>query len=705
MNSAQAVARKMKDISVSDKDFFTSSYFVSYLKLLLSASCREIKRAVPTIVVMHDPSPDAHAAYTDGRTLTINAGCWLVNLGKTRAAKAKLIIGMMLHEFGHYRFTDMEGCNKAATRLEAGNFTPDVPKDADDNIIENRDDVAVFISESEVNARGVVAMWHHIHNILEDGYIEEALYRTQTGILIDGLDALRKRQLSSTPTLGEMLRRLADGEAEFWHVMQSILLMYVKYGSLKMNWRDPEERSSEPVRILKECKKYIDPLLYESDTIVRLNGTNHLFLQLWPMLKEYILKHPSPEEMESAMSAGEGSSMSSSPTRGDGTSAPRPVPVSPEEDTGKSGSAAARDDTSKHMDDDSYDGTGDSDSAGEVDDGEVLTPGSSEGIEDTFEIDDEFSDRGFEESMASLERRICEDTAIREVSEELTSELKKEASGFDYGSAHSGLNITVERVSSVRQETKELFDRAIKPIDDIATIMAKKLAPILKKDKSDEMLAMTGFYSGSRFDATRLVMNDCRVFKKDAVPMPDKRLALTVLIDESGSMGGSRINAAREAALALYLFCQKVGVKCSVVGHTSKFGVGDLRLQAYADFDSPDRDDKYRLMSISARQDNRDGAAIAYAGKRLLKRSEPVKMMVIISDGAPDATGYRGRAAETDMSNIAAELRRRGVTIFAAAIGSDKEKIQRIFGEGFIDITDLSTLPAQLLSLVKRYIK
>ena len=45
------------------------------------------------------------------------------------------------------------------------------------------------------------------------------------------------------------------------------------------------------------------------------------------------------------------------------------------------------------------------------------------------------------------------------------------------------------------------------------------------------------------------------------------------------------------------------------------------------------------------------------------------------------------------------------MTIFAAAIGSDKGNIHRIFGEGFLDITEIKTLPDQLLQLVKRYIR
>ena len=41
----------------------------------------------------------------------------------------------------------------------------------------------------------------------------------------------------------------------------------------------------------------------------------------------------------------------------------------------------------------------------------------------------------------------------------------------------------------------------------------------------------------------------------------------------------------------------------------------------------------------------------------------------------------------------------------AAAIGNDKQNIERIYGDSFMDITDLNTLPVKLTSLVKRHIR
>ena len=67
-----------------------------------------------------------------------------------------------------------------------------------------------------------------------------------------------------------------------------------------------------------------------------------------------------------------------------------------------------------------------------------------------------------------------------------------------------------------------------------------------------------------------------------------------------------------------------------------------MELYAYAEFDSIDNKDQYRLMDMSARCGNRDGAALRYVAERLMTRPEPIKLLIITSDGQPAACGYYG---------------------------------------------------------------
>ena len=126
---------------------------------------------------------------------------------------------------------------------------------------------------------------------------------------------------------------------------------------------------------------------------------------------------------------------------------------------------------------------------------------------------------------------------------------------------------------------------------------------------------------------------------------------------------------------------------------------------SYAEFEGFDNDDKYRLMDISSRGSNRDGAALRFVAEQLSKRPEEIKILFLVSDGQPAASGYHGTAAEEDLRGIKHEYGRKGVLLIAAAIGDDKESIERIYGDSFMDITDLEQLPAKLTSVMKRHIR
>lgn len=96
---------------------------------------------------------------------------------------------------------------------------------------------------------------------------------------------------------------------------------------------------------------------------------------------------------------------------------------------------------------------------------------------------------------------------------------------------------------------------------------------------------------------------------------------------------------------------------------------------------------------------------VLFMAEQLVKRPEEVKILILVSDGQPAAPGYYGSAAEEDLRGIKQEYRRKGVLFIAAAIGEDKQNIERIYGDSFMDITDLNQLPVKLTAAVKRHMR
>ena len=202
-----------------------------------------------------------------------------------------------------------------------------------------------------------------------------------------------------------------------------------------------------------------------------------------------------------------------------------------------------------------------------------------------------------------------------------------------------------------------------------------------------------------------LCRNDGKVFYKNNLPNEIPRISVGLLLDESGSMScGDRATYARAAAIILYDFCQNLNIPIMVYGHSTGWRTG-VDLYSYAEFDSFDKNDKYRLMDISARGSNRDGAALRYVAEQLSKREEEVRILILVSDGQPADSGYSGTAAEEDLRGIKQEYRRKGLLFVAAAIGDDKQNIERIYGDSFMDITDLNQLPVKLTAVIKRFMR
>ncbi len=237
-------------------------------------------------------------------------------------------------------------------------------------------------------------------------------------------------------------------------------------------------------------------------------------------------------------------------------------------------------------------------------------------------------------------------------------------------------------------------------------MISKQLQRSIQKELKEHRQGgkQTGLVMGRRLDTHALCRNDGKVFYKNSLPNEIPELAVGLLVDESGSMScGDRCTYARAAAIILHDFCDSLDIPVMIYGHsTSGRGVA---LYSYAEFDGFDNDDRYRLMDIHARSNNRYVAALRYVAERLSKRPEGVKLLILVSDGQPADIGYDGTAAEEDLRGIKQEYQRKGIVFVSAAIGDDKPSIQRIYGTSFLDITDLEQLPSKLTAVVKKHIR
>lgn len=301
---------------------------------------------------------------------------------------------------------------------------------------------------------------------------------------------------------------------------------------------------------------------------------------------------------------------------------------------------------------------------------------------------------------------LAEENAKKELDKKIRKNLLRELSETAFDGDHQKVKKVLIRETQNRPKAMERYQFYEKEVKSIMRRMKSRLLPVLSCQGSQMERKL---FFGSRLDYQALYDPGGRIFQNmEIVRKVDTAVAL--LIDLSDSMYGERIHQARLCALCLYEFCTSADIPVLIYGHHidgkhRRVQDETVFFHSFAEFDA-DRGDRYRIASMETGGCNRDGAALCFIGEKLAKRPEKIRLLFVISDGFPNATRYNGKKAEEDMLRIKESLERKRITVLTAAIGSDKEQIQRIYKEGFLDISDIGqlpyVLPKQILMRIRR---
>ena len=683
--SHTAIRRRIADekSKLTDEQLFASPQFASYLTDIAEGTTGRYRRK-SSVRTYWDALPHADIAHTDNRVITVNAGNCLTRSFPTRSLKADSLLGIVGHECGHILFSDFTMLETYHQALSGGRFYPQEPEDLSAKQAKSLREIGEFLEEKDeavMNALSSIA--HSLVNMMEDVYIEGRMCDAfpgglKTGILLNNLRFAEEMD-SVTEEIGRQHHEV--------FIVANLLIQYARTGDINNlgSYKGPY------LDTVYECIPYIDDAAYDDDARVRFDAANKMLLLLWPYMESYIRQvrediknHTNKAETELGEQLAGG--------------APLPgglgKPVS-----GKKGKHAPGNDederTQLQQVLDHEDGRIELEKTDEI--GEDGDGGTSR--------TNDYAGSGYvsqaAEDMERIMTQLAEDAAYASYEQELSEELQTESDKIRYGNAHKGVHVNVNRMCYVDPSYMEAYQKVAPPLLLISKRLQKQVSQILKDYKEGGKL--DNLPMGKRINVRNAVRNDGRLFYKLKLPNDRTDIAVAILNDESGSMSGSnRITHARSASIILHDFCKGLDIPVAVYGHTE---YRDVELYAYAEFDSIDNKDQYRLMDMSARSGNRDGAALRYAAERLLTRPEAIRLLIVISDGQPAADNYYGTEAEADLRGIKKEYTARGIEMFAAAIGSDKPNIQRIYGDGFLDITNLEKLPVNLGRLIIQKVK
>lgn len=702
---------------ISDEEFFTSKEYRGYLTDLTESATKRYKR--PIRVVVYADHDDATVAYTDYSGIYINACNHITWSMPSRRLRSLSIEGFDGHENAHNLFTDNRIAAAYFNKLLHGKFYPKKPTglNGDQKISAQAILEALQDENDDIPKMVILQTAKALSNIFEDGYVDARYSYEFPGRPARGIALNNLRFAETVPDIESMINRKIYDH----NIVINLLLQYVRAGEVN-------NLSGYTGEFLDKFASFIplvDSCVYDEDARSRFETVNMILIDLWPMmcrcfddLRDKKQQKQNQQQQQNAASGsgtpsqsnGQGQSGSLSQEEMEALAAAlaeeleEQIPKTAPNFTTKTAAVPSL-------------GTFEPDKEQEeairtqiervlAEETARIAAHMTTGVvsegDGTVVRDSEYDGNGYEYAAEDIER-VLEEMASGRVNEameeELSEELQSEANSISYGNAHRGIRVTVHRMANVDQYLVDSYNTVAPDLLMLSKKLQRSVSPILRDKRQGGK--QTGLLVGKRLNQHALHREDGRIFCNSRLPTEPINLSVALLIDESGSMGGSdRITRARATAIVVQDFCEKLGIPIMITGHTASSS--HVELFSYAEFDSVDRKDRYRLMDMSARYCNRDGAALRFAAEKLYKHPADVKLLIIICDGQPNDDGYSGTAAEADLRGIKLEYSRKGVQIFAAAIGDDRDKIERIYGTGFLDITDLNQLPIMLTQLIAR---
>lgn len=326
-----------------------------------------------------------------------------------------------------------------------------------------------------------------------------------------------------------------------------------------------------------------------------------------------------------------------------------------------------------------------------------------DGEETTFDMEDyEIS----EADLAAIEKEI--ESCLREVE-------RAEKEGVEENSTPlPDFDIAISRV----KKAATCLNVRVKPGDDIARLndnyarILNKLKPgidtltgQLKRIFQDDIEERDYRYSGKintkRVNSGR---KTARVFDRRRLPAEKADLIVELLVDESGSMSGSKAEHAKQAAIALAEVMSNLKIPVYVIGFTADTSGYDAVHNHYITWKNS-KMDRLKLLNITARCDNFDGYSIRYGGEILKKKNAKHKLMIVISDGSPACYSYRGADGIPDTKDAIRDVRK-DASVLGIAIGnSDTEELHYMYGKDFIHIRNMDDLFAGMSKKMAQIIR
>lgn len=691
--SVRAEALKIEN-QLKEKEIFESHNFFEYIRSMIDSVLVDNVRNIK-LTMEYNPN-NKTVAYTTGDVIYINSGNSISNNYSLTENKVIALLGIAFHECAHIKYLDFEKDRLIMKEIENGTsfgeFEHVYPEDED-----TIKDIIQCMTKKEYQPL-FSYVYHTLSNIMSDVHDETCIINQYHGLIEKGIIFARESMCSTSISLENMMKSLDNGTANKLSIMYSLILQFARYGKVVIEDESKIE-DNELLDKLYNISYRIQQGCTTDDIDIKYNAINQCVLTIWEYIKEMLEKQDS--EAGSGDVSSNHQSQSNENSSNNQNSSTAQNGKGQEQNNSSEQSIQNVLNTLKEAAQQSLgkqSGMPNNLKSGPQKSSNSYTQNSGK----TSSVSDEEAKNIINNILSQIKKEISEEKAETNIENILNNEENVIINAVDQTSTHKGKNVTVRRYNQITNSDKKMYNQYLKKLAPIAKNLQRKMENILK-DMNEGYVAKHRIH-GKRIEASDTYKVDGRFFSTKKLPGDLPRMAISVLIDMSGSMCGKRIAASKEAAILLYEFASSLGIPIMIAGHcTHNSGSDGIEYHVYTKFDRISKNNKYRLVNISEKNErNRDGMAIAISSDMLSRRDEEIKLLIIISDGQPNDIDYGGNKAKIDIQSIIRKYKKKGIETIAMAIGDDKERIKDIYRDSFLDITDVSDLPKTMVKVVKK---
>ncbi len=710
-----AIRRRGAEIAaaMTDKELFTSPEFYHYANRLADFILRNHR--LYELKIQYDPSETADVAYTDGKKIFLNTGNSIAKNPKLLERRFKVNMGILFHECAHKLFLDFAASNKILKQIQGGKLYGRFPENLPQQYAEAYKELQDVVSSPYAPA--IAAIYAHITNCIDDGHDEHLMKRCFGGFIAEFIETAGEEQMKSTPTVEQAIEQRVPE----YNIYSMLILEYAKYGSYAVG--NPTAEVEKYMNAMAEIESVIDAALLEDNYRKRWDYINRLVLFIWHTVREQFPKDlhdptqsPAAQQSAGQNSSGQGSNSQGSSSQSNGSqdgnsqssnashSSTQAAPQGKEQGNNNAQNGNSSDPQSQNSTPPTPEEVKAAleQMAQQVQSATGANPVPT-GCKNTAISLDEISgaSSGSNGDAAKLLQSIAQGQAREQIQSELDAAQMAAIRNKDLPLVHGSISQPVNRHFGNTEAHKYVYEEIYKEVAPIVRSLSKEMLALLRELNEESVQHHRRI--GPIVEVTEAYRPDQAFFAKKNLPADLPDMAVCVLIDESASMKGTKMECAKKAAILLERFAANIGIPCMIAGHHTS-GASSV-LNIYTDFLSTNEEsDRCALAGIEATGCNRDGLAIRTCANLLAQRQEDVRLMVVISDGAPNHTGYYGEPARKDISDTVKEFRRKGLLIYGAAIDKDQDVIEKIYGKGFLSIQTLTALPKTLVRLVRQQI-